>query len=552
MKRRSLPVLEWLLGVPAERWLAALGVLAATVVAVCVNVLVGRFYTRWDWTSDGLYTLSPPTLETLAGLDEPVEVIVFLGRADPLATSVRHVLTAYSAHTRQLRVRFADPDRDPAEFLALQKQYRIQAGRADDGRLVTDAAIVLARGERSWFVTPQELVRIDPADGSARPMLEQSLTEGLRNVLDRERPLVCFTAGHQEIETEDAGDAGLAELAFRLEKNNFEVVTFDLTSARPGHRLDACRVVAIVGPEIPFATAAAQRVARYLRDGGNVLIAANPIIDEEMRPLASGLEPIAGVGGIRLMGDTVVEREPSAKLPDGVGERFLAQVAPHALTRGIWSEGRALFRVLVTVTQSLDVAEGAAPAPVLTTTEKAFSVGDVRPFLVGEPVTPRERDPRGPFVVAMASELEQKSDAAVAHGPRLVVLGTSSLAWNEGFRDPGLTGNRLFIESVFSWLAAAPALVTVPEKSRVELDLTLTEESLTSVWRYVILYMPITALLIGVLVLYRRRATERASRRGKSPLPHEAEARGGRRPVRRRVAGRDGDGAPAKRAEDES
>ena len=502
----------WLRRTPAERWLAALGVLSATVVAVCLNVLVGRFYVRWDWTSDGLYTLSAPTLETLEDLDEPVDVIVFLSRSDPLATSVRHVLTAYSAHTRQLHVRYADPDRDPAEFIALQKQYRIQAGRTEDGRVVTDAAVVLAQGDNQWFLTPQDLVRIDPEDGSARPMLEQALTEGLRNVADRERARVCFTTGHQEVKTNDVGDSGLAELVFRLEKNNFEVVTFDLTKPEPGLLLDDCRVVAIVGPEIPFGARAAERVARYLRRGGNVLIAANPIIDEEMRPLASGLAPIVAAGGIRLGGDTVVERDPSAKLPDGVGERFFARAVPHAVTAGVQSDGKAIFRVLVTVTQSVHALDGASPSPILATSDQAFSVTDVRPFLAGKAVVPRESDPRGPFTVAMANELERSGTSA--HGPRIVVFGTSSLAWDESFRDPGLMGNRLLVESAFSWLAAEPALVTVPEKSSVELDVALTEESLTSVWRYVILYMPATALLIGALVLYRRRSVERASRRG--------------------------------------
>ncbi len=514
MSRAALAMLEWLRRTPAERWLAALGVLSVTIVAVCLNVLAGRFYVRWDWTSDGLYTLSAPTIETLQNLDEPVEVIVFLSRADPLTTSVRHVLTAYSAQTRQLRIRYADPDRDPAEFIALQKQYRIQAGRAEDGRVVTDAALVLAQGDRRWFVTPQDLVRIDPEDGSARPMLEQALTEGLRNVLDRERALVCFTTGHREVRSGDAGDTGLAELVFRLEKNNFDVVSIDLTKPQPGLRLDDCRVVAIVGPEIPFAARAAERVARYLRAGGNVLIAANPIIDDEMRPLANGLDPIAVVGGIQLGGDTVVERDPAAKLTGGVGERFFARAVPHALTSGVQRDGEPLFRVLVTVAQSVRGLEGAAPAPILTTSDQAFSVTDIRPFLAGAAVQPRESDPRGPFTVAMANELERSGETA--HGPRLVIFGTSSLAWGESFRDPGLMGNRLLVESAFSWLAAEPALVTVPEKSRVELDVALTEESLTSVWRYVILYMPATALLIGALILYRRRSVERASRRGAS------------------------------------
>ena len=50
------------------RALSAAGVFAAAVILVCANIVVNRFYARWDWTSSGLYTLSQATLETLHSL----------------------------------------------------------------------------------------------------------------------------------------------------------------------------------------------------------------------------------------------------------------------------------------------------------------------------------------------------------------------------------------------------------------------------------------------------------------------------------------------------
>ena len=129
------------------RWLMAGGVLAAGVIAVCVNVLTHRFYKRWDWTESGLYTLSQATLQTLHSLADPVEVIVFLSASDPLNLSVQHMLSAYGAETKLLRPRYVDPDRSPAEFLALQKEYGINAGKTEDGRVITDASLVIARGQ---------------------------------------------------------------------------------------------------------------------------------------------------------------------------------------------------------------------------------------------------------------------------------------------------------------------------------------------------------------------------------------------------------------------
>ncbi len=512
----------WLRATPLERWLAASGVFSATVLVFALNVLAARFTTRWDLTPRGLYSLSAPTVETLRGLDEPIDVLVFLGRSDALTLSVRHLLTAYAAETRQLRTRWVDPERDPAEFLALQRRFGMRAGKTEDGRVVTDAAIVVTRGEARWLLTAEELVSYDPDDGSARPRLEQALTEGIRRVLARERPTVCFTVGHQEARIDDLGPAGLADLSHRLERNNYEVVTVDLTSPRPSRRLQDCRVVALVGPEVPLAAAAARRVGAYLDQGGSLLVAASAMIDDEYRPVPSGLQPLATRVGVVLGNDTVVERAADARLPSGVGERFFARAEEHAITRGLVSDGAAVFRVMVSVTQSLAPAPsppaGVAPVALLQTSEQAFAVDDLRPFLEGRVLAPRARDRRGPLTVAVAAELAPPSPPARPRASRAVFVGTPTLALAPSFRDAALRGNQLLVESALAWLAAEPALVEVPEKAAVAVGVGLTEASLREVGRYVLLYLPATAALLGVIVLLRRRAEERRARR-EPPVP---------------------------------
>jgi hypothetical protein len=79
-------------------------------------------------------------------------------------------------------------------------------------------------------------------------------------------------------------------------------------------------------------------------------------------------------------------------------------------------------------------------------------------------------------------------------------------------RDPGHYGSRVLVDRGLGWLAGEPAMVDIPEKPAHEAGLSLTEDSLSEVNRYVLLYMPITALLVGIIVLLKRRATEKASR----------------------------------------
>lgn len=503
---------------PTFKVLAAAGVVAAAVIAVLVNVLVARFYKRWDFTQGGLYTLSPATVETLRGLGEPIEVIVFLSQSDPLTVSVRHMLTAYGAETTKLRARYVDPDRSPAEFLALQQKYGIVAGKTEDGRVVTDASLVIAKGERHWFVTTDDIVAYDEQDGRAKPKLEQALTEGIRNVLEKQSTKICFTAGHQEISTEDGGPQGVAELRFRLQKNNYEPTVVDLASPNPNVKLGDCEVVAMIGPEVRVSEKAASQLASYLTGGGNLLVLANPVLDESNKIQSTGLEPLGRAAGIDFGNDFIVELDQEARLPQGLGETFFAMPRAHGITGGLLQGDKPRYKVLLSAAQSLRAASGSTALPLLVTSAQAFSLKDVRPFVEqGKPVEKAPGDPSGPFTVGYAVELPKPAGSSASHGPRAVFAGSANLAWGRNWREPTLLGNRLFMESALSWLSARPALVSVPEKQSHDVGLALTEESLGEVLRYVLVYMPVSAAALGLFVMLRRRGKEKRSRAGAAP-----------------------------------
>ncbi len=52
----------------------------------------------------------------------------------------------------------------------------------------------------------------------------------------------------------------------------------------------------------------------------------------------------------------------------------------------------------------------------------------------------------------------------------------------------------------------------MPEKSAHEVGLALTEDALGEVFRYVLVYMPAVAALLGVLLMLDRRKREKTSR----------------------------------------
>lgn len=494
---------------------SALGLAAAFALAVLANVAVARNYKRWDLTSAQLYSLSQPTKETLRGLQEPVQINVLATASDPLQVSIRHLLEAYRSETTHLDVRYLDPDRKPAEFMEFKQRYNLQVGRTEDGRVVADSIVVVVKGERRWFLTHGDLVDLsEENEGRARPKLEQGLTLAIRSVLGDERRRVCFAKGHGELGADEPGARGLGELKHRLERNNVDISVVDTSLVdfknEKNQPWKDCSAALIAGPQTPFNDAEARSLAAYLKGGGNLFLLMNPMLDaDKKRVLPSGLETVMALGGIEARGDVIFEQDKLARIPGGVGETFLAQAKLHPITESLLKIERP--RLLFILAQSLGrvASSGVQPSELLATSKDAFSMADFLSWSSDAgPPEKRPGDREGELAVAMAAELP-KVDEKEPHGPRLIVVGSSSITQGQVWQEPSLRPSAYFVESAISWLTSRPQIVDIPAKPAVAAGLRLTEDSLSQVTNYVAVYIPLAAALVGLAVFLRRRSTER-------------------------------------------
>lgn len=501
----------------------AAGVLASVFGGVLLNIAVARHYSRWDLTTHKLYTLSEATTKTLASLEERVQIDVLLPSSDPVASSVRFLLSEYEAKTGKLEIRYTDPDRNPAEFLALQQKYGIEAGRTEDGQVVMDASIVISRsGKKPFFLSSSQFVDWEETDsGRARSRLEQALTGTLRRVLSDERPTICFTTGHGEMRIDDGGSRGLGDFVHRLQKNNYEIEEIETSSEGAKAELAPCRVTIVAGPSQPFSSEEGDLLGDYLKTGGNLFVLANPVPDADNRRfLRLGLDKVTKLGGISLDEAFVFERDPRRKLPIGMGEQFLAEPRHHDITRGLLDSDALDLKILFVASRPLSLSGTGPTAPVelLSTSEAAFGMVDFFAWAEKGGLPEHEMgDKEGPLALAMAAELPKNEGSDAPHGPRIVVTGSSSILWGQSFREPAIRGGAVFAENALSWLAARPPILDIPDKPAAA-GLRIDESSLGEVLRYVVLYMPLAVGFVGIAVFLRRRATEdrkkKPSRRG--------------------------------------
>ena len=254
------------------------GVAMAVVVAVMINIVAARYYKRWDATSNKRYSLTPATVETLRGLGDAVHVWVLVGSSDPLSQSVKQILVAYQAETTKLDVHYVDPDRDLVALEDLRKRFKIETGRTEQGHVVTDAIMIVAHGERHWFLSPSDMVEVrDPNDPRVKPREEQAITGAIRNVLGGDKAALCFTSGHGEMALDDGSERGLAHLKVIVEKDNFAVRTVDTSAPNATEPFSGCSVVVVAGLRSAFTKDETERLRTYLLGGGNALLAVSPL-----------------------------------------------------------------------------------------------------------------------------------------------------------------------------------------------------------------------------------------------------------------------------------
>lgn len=491
------------------------GVVALVVVAILLNVISARHFTRWDWTANRRYSLSSATVETLRSLSEPVEVWVLLGPADPIEQSVKQLLVAYQAETTKLDIHYVDPDRDVVALEDVRKRFKIETGRTEEGHVVADAIVVVAKGTRHWFLSTADMVEVQTGDDTrVKPREERAMTGAIRSVLGSEKSRLCFTGGHGEMNPEDPGQEGAGLLKDVLVKDNYEIKVVDVGAPSTALPLEGCGVTVIAGLRGAFTKDEAERLRTYLLSGGNLLLAASPIPgDTDTGLVPPNLDRALLPFGIALDEDLVVEEDEGAVFPGTGGIRFVGSARPHAITAALVpGDKQEKPRIVMHFVRSMKHASepgSAAPSDLLFTSGKAFGLTNVAGASEWKDA-PRKKagDLGGPLVIAMAAERAKLTPSA-AHGPRVVVIGSANVLTSPTFREPlPLRGGALLVESAISWLASKPQVLDVPDRASVSAGIRITEDDRSAVRRYVLFLMPGTVAVLGVFIAMWRRRTE--------------------------------------------
>jgi ABC-type uncharacterized transport system involved in gliding motility auxiliary subunit len=473
------------------------GVVAVVLVValtVMVNWLSARRFTRADWTSTQIYSLSEKTENILSGLEDEIRVVVFMTPQTSMYDQVEELLERYKAASGKITVEHIDPEREPLKTTQLAEQFGVQ---------VADT-VVFIYGDRTKYVTSDQMAEMDYSGmqyGQGPTMRafkgEEQFTSAILSLVSPDVPKVYFVTGHGEAATAAVGasDRGLRILEEALKRENMETADTTLLSGEVPEDAD---VLAIVGPTRAFTEAEIDAIGAYLDGGGRLLVALDPLIEPAgtMRP--TRLEAMLGERGIAVHDDLVVD--PSRRLPFyDLSAVYLEDFPAHPITKGL--EG---FAVLFTVSRSL-VAEGDGATVLVQTSDEGWGETNLGMLLRGEPVALDDADNPGPVAVGVAVDNIAAATAAEDEEEitfRLVVFGDSDFLTD---LDISNAGNAVLAANAFNWLAEREDLVGIPPRDVEQVSLFLSQQQMRNLLLLVLVGMPGAAIIAGILVWRRRR-----------------------------------------------
>jgi len=441
-----------------DGWLFALLLL---LVAGAIGYLSTRYFHESDWTANGRSSLSAESRAVLATLDGPVEIVSYANPQGDLRQTVAGYLQRYQQVKPDLILRFVDPQLDPAKMRELG--------------ITVDGALIIHYRNREQ--------RLDE-------LSERSLTNALERLVRGDDRIVAFVTGDDERRADGKANADLGTFMTQLESRGMRAVplNFSQVAAVPEHT----DLVVLASPTLPLPPGAAQALVTYVQNGGNLLWLTEPANGD------LGLKPLSTALSVRVLPGVLVDGSGAALGLKDPRMIALGDYVPNAITRGF-----TLTTLFPQVSALAQIAQGdwAVHAFLRSSTQ---SWTEFKPIDNTKPSDIRfdaaSGELRGPldfgFALSRLSPSPEKSEQ------RVVVIGDGDFLSNSFL---GNGGNRALGERVFDWLLGDDKLVDLPPRGAPDRIIQISQLELSVVSVGFLIVLPLLLLLIGGLIVWRRR-----------------------------------------------
>lgn len=451
---------------------------------------------RFDLSQGRRFQLSAETKAYLAGLKEPVRVVVSLAadaNNDDVAQAKRDLTALLREYTYETNRH--SPNRIVVEHLNIYQR----SARAAELGIEEPNAVVLLSGPRRHAMALGEFYRI--RQGRRDEFIgEAALTSGLLTVSNPVKKKIYFVGGHQEMLPDEVDPVrGLSQFRDELRVRNFEIARLELSVNQQVP--DDASLLIIAAPQGRFSKYEEDLLRSYMQTrAGRVIIMLEP-----GRP--HGLENLFFEWSILVYDNLLIDFDNLTK----EGNLLLGAYLDDPLTANLRKTDTKLqvgsCRVVDREPGRRD-DEGLSVKTLVAAGRNAWGETNYR-NLQEAPKFDEGLDMRGrpgnPHlgVVTISERLKPANLPLSVRGGRLAVIGTGDLVANNRVSNPG---NFQFMLNLVRWATDSETEVNIPARTIPRYQLTLTEKELGRLQLGLFLVVPGLTALLGLIVYWTRRS----------------------------------------------
>ena len=441
---------------------------------------------KWDWTSEGLYSIGDVTKDVLADMDKDVEIIgLFDVDTDTRYASIRPMLDEYASQSRgRITVRYVNPDRHPGILEELDPEGYLEPQ-------ANTFVVTSPETQKATVLNQNDIFRYEVDYNTYRQYLtgitaEQSFTGAVKYVLSENTPVVYFTQGHEELNHESR----FSTLVSILNGNNYDVKTLDLFGL---DRIpEDCSVLIMAEPKNDITPATRSVIFDYMREGGSFMLISS-YSNQEYPELNN------------LLFEFNLELS-NAKVREGdLDHRFqqdpyrIRAIAPAGMITETEIDGFTLIDNVRGIQEITNTKEWITVEPLLITTDQGVAE---------EKADPDQSSPAGVQNIAMLSENSGWMSSHVSESAKVMVVGGSSI-----FEDAILQqfGSNIYNASLFyygvQWMSGADQGESIYIAAKMPPSYVVsrgTPSMNVFVSALVMIILPVV-LLLAAAIVYRKR-----------------------------------------------
>ncbi|PRP66419.1 gliding motility-associated ABC transporter substrate-binding protein GldG [Nonlabens agnitus] len=272
------------------------------VALVAINYLSGKFHKRFDLTENQRYTIAPETKKLLDEAELPIFIDVFLDGELPseflkLKQETRQLLEELAAIHPNVKYDFLDPveNLNPEEANQVVQQLAREgvqpavANIIEKGKqtnvTVFPYAIIAYDGKRTAIPLLKSVARstTEQRVNSSINQLEYQLADGLRKVSKPKDKTIAILRDSGELSNLQIADfIRSLQAYYRIAPFGIEFVTSSdsVTPVKVLNELKKYDLVVEPKPTVAFSETKKYVLDQYVMNGGNLLMAVDPIIME--------------------------------------------------------------------------------------------------------------------------------------------------------------------------------------------------------------------------------------------------------------------------------